>query len=89
MPSNDVCATECRCGAKGERVCDQVDCPRLDCDNPVSVRGQCCPVCGCKSDDGVIEPFGKWILFFFVNDDCEEAFCERCESRSDCTERAV
>ena len=62
MPSNGVCATACRCGANSERVCDQVDCPTPDCDNPVSVHGQCCPVCGCKSDDGVIEPFGKWIL---------------------------
>ncbi|XP_078321948.1 cysteine-rich motor neuron 1 protein-like [Crassostrea virginica] len=38
--------TFCTCSkGSGEAVCGSIDCPSADCEKPVYVEGQCCPVC--------------------------------------------
>ena len=44
---NHPCTEYCRCTESGAIVCDQKECPTLNCADPVTLAGECCPQCGC------------------------------------------
>jgi len=66
----------CSC-EEGEIFCAVIDCAWPDCDNPVYIEGQCCPIC--PDEEGCLDATGM----FYENGDswnpdaCTDCFCEQ------------
>ncbi|MDG2165298.1 MAG: T9SS type A sorting domain-containing protein [Flavobacteriales bacterium] len=66
----------CSC-EEGEIFCAVIDCAWPDCDNPVYIEGQCCPIC--PDEEGCLDAAGM----FYENGDswnpdaCTDCFCEQ------------
>ena len=65
--SEESSCMTCNC-AKGVSNCHTVECPKLACDNPVQLDGECCPQCISKHLNfysemisyGLIYIYGYW-----------------------------
>ena len=68
--------TFCSC-EEGDIMCAVVDCAWPDCDNPIYIDGQCCPIC--PEEEGCFDAAGM----FYENgaswnpDACTDCFCEQ------------
>lgn len=66
----------CSC-EEGEVFCAVIDCAWPDCENPIYVEGQCCPIC--PEEEGCIDAAGM----YYENganwnpDACTDCFCEQ------------
>ena len=66
----------CSC-EEGEIFCAIVDCALPDCENPVYVEGQCCPIC--PEEEGCIDAAGIYYenVANWNPDACTDCFCEQ------------
>ncbi|KAG9510247.1 Protein kinase C-binding protein NELL1, partial [Fragariocoptes setiger] len=55
--SQNTCE-QCKCQPNGQVICVPMECPAIQCDDPVLVRpGECCPVClkKCKYNNSILK----------------------------------
>ncbi|XP_078000494.1 kielin/chordin-like protein [Glandiceps talaboti] len=76
-PPSDDC-NRCQC-LVGNVICTSVTCPRLDCQNPLTINGECCQRCpGCVHNGQVYDDGFQWRS---TTDNCEECLCMGIEAQ--------
>ncbi|XP_067675152.1 uncharacterized protein [Haliotis asinina] len=81
-PGGDQCQT-CVC-RDGSVTCDKLECPELNCLNPYTPTGHCCPICQMSCEYGGQE-YREGQTFPNPRDECSVCTCR--DSRVDCEKR--